>query len=1160
MSSNNKDNSENPPSDTTSADAERRRPNLVVNIPSLAEVVARSRAANAAALPSPRTPQATDVDRQPPVFDEKSLRTLPDTTPVPFDPLSTSGKLSSGMRFIVKEHKLPPGTVEIRLIVHVGSVHEEAHEHGLAHLVEHLVFRETELFPDHELSRTFAQWGATPGADTNAATAFLYTTYRFSVPSVALPVAMFVASEMLFRALFSDEVVANELSVVYTELMSGDQIGPMMYSSLYEGTGYERPVGGSAAELVAALNEPASKTTERARAFYKKWYRPENMTCIVVGDLEPEHMMHVLAFVLGHAGEGCSQCGKMPAKKCSQCRCVRYCSAACQHGHWPEHKKRCERIAVLNDLMEMHARPTAHAPLPVPAPVILATPLRDEMRVKLAIEKHLSTGITVAIRLADTTGFALSHIAHHRSFVPALALAGARLSANLRRRMEMSSDGPAEERVKLGQSDVHVRDDMCGKYVLFVTVAIEGQAIVPLVRIVLEELLRLTKPLGDDERRSLLPTLLSQENWKLKAISAIRSEGFADTMASQIAKQIASDPNFFQSIDPILISKIALAGLSSVADDDGSSTSAPHHYLAFDMRKDAKVFVFARESDAVAQGVTKQTIEELIDSVASGTTSLVDLGAVTAGADSPAGAPGSAGLGPASLLPPPPPISINFDTVRPGMVVSERAAEKLGLHELIVANGLTIRLRIVPKGPPFAAIFLIPTKAQATVPCFVALSACLYALSKSKSGLFGHSRADVVTSRYPLSEFYVCPMGSDHLPPGLAAGGASLDVLLTGTLEWWRNVSSMSVTERDREAVAAEVQELLSGDVVGACSLASTNKDVASVTSDIESVFQHFINTTADCSAEMGALYMQYLLADPSLWTLAIVGNFNVGQATLRAAQTLGNIVPQAQRKAELRKAMLSTHPGAFLDAPFELNACLFPDRPIIRNYYYGVGGTALVEVAMPMRSQLNVDVGAFQRVAAIAIQQKLFETMRERNGSVYSVSVDIEYNDRRLCDHGVLRVRMGVPVQEAKMAASRLVEVLALMRTNTELCFELVDVRAAQAQFVRNSVDDPANASDLASASLFAMRSLESFSYNVSVVAELANKDMDMGTFTGAVQSLLFAEGPVYSCMAVFPARCKPPLLVMSGFVARNKVAVLGTVTTVLAGALALFGWRRRR
>jgi zinc protease len=91
-------------------------------------------------------------------------QTLSWTDPIPLDPSIVSGVLPSGLKYYVKPSETPKNRVFLKLVVRTGSVHEEPHELGVAHLLEHLAFRRTLHFSDNEITSYLQSIGCRAGS------------------------------------------------------------------------------------------------------------------------------------------------------------------------------------------------------------------------------------------------------------------------------------------------------------------------------------------------------------------------------------------------------------------------------------------------------------------------------------------------------------------------------------------------------------------------------------------------------------------------------------------------------------------------------------------------------------------------------------------------------------------------------------------------------------------------------------------------------------------------------------------------------------------------------------------------------------------------------------------------------------------------------------
>lgn len=205
---------------------------------------------------------------------------------IPVDDSWKFGVLPNGVRYAVKNNGVPPGQVAIRIAVDVGSLHEKDSEMGYAHLLEHLLFRESKYVPDGEAKRIWQRFGATFGSDTNAQTSPTQTVYKLDLPQVTmenLDESMKILSGMIAYPKFTQKGVDAEKQVVVAEKRESE--GPRMdmimaaNEHFYRGQRLAiRPVIGTNETLMAA-------TPKSVGAFHARWYRPENVVISIAGDM-----------------------------------------------------------------------------------------------------------------------------------------------------------------------------------------------------------------------------------------------------------------------------------------------------------------------------------------------------------------------------------------------------------------------------------------------------------------------------------------------------------------------------------------------------------------------------------------------------------------------------------------------------------------------------------------------------------------------------------------------------------------------------------------------------------------------------------------------------------------------------------------------------------
>ncbi|MBX7495446.1 insulinase family protein [Qipengyuania sp. 6B39] len=230
--------------------------------------------------PAPPTPQhLTPAGETPWIYEGSD---------VPRDQEWLFGELPNGVRYAVRKNGVPPDQVSIRVRIDAGSLYETDAEQGYAHLLEHLLFRESKYLGPAMAIPTWQRLGATFGSDTNAETSPTHTVYKLDLPNVdeaKLAESMKILSGMVRAPVLSDANVKAEVPIVLAE--KRERGGPQQRAAeetratLFAGQvlANRLPIG-TEATLEGATGASVS-------AFYKRWYRPENTLIVVVGDLDP---------------------------------------------------------------------------------------------------------------------------------------------------------------------------------------------------------------------------------------------------------------------------------------------------------------------------------------------------------------------------------------------------------------------------------------------------------------------------------------------------------------------------------------------------------------------------------------------------------------------------------------------------------------------------------------------------------------------------------------------------------------------------------------------------------------------------------------------------------------------------------------------------------
>lgn len=206
---------------------------------------------------------------------------------IPQDDKLTKGELANGLKYYILPNNTPSNKAEIRLVVQAGSLNEQDNERGLAHFMEHMVFNGTKNFPKHEMIDTLQKMGVVFGADLNANTGQNETTYILPIPlndPKNLSTAMQVLEDWAFNASLDVDEIDKERPVVIEEWRSSTlnpesrqrdkMLGALAKGSLYPD---RHPIGD--------VGTIKNFDPEVLRAFYKRWYRPNLMSVVVVGDV-----------------------------------------------------------------------------------------------------------------------------------------------------------------------------------------------------------------------------------------------------------------------------------------------------------------------------------------------------------------------------------------------------------------------------------------------------------------------------------------------------------------------------------------------------------------------------------------------------------------------------------------------------------------------------------------------------------------------------------------------------------------------------------------------------------------------------------------------------------------------------------------------------------
>jgi zinc protease len=191
--------------------------------------------------------------------------------------------LSNGMTVLVKVAKQIP-KVSIQLWYHVGSKDEKTGERGIAHLIEHMIFKGTDKLSESDINILTHRLSG----NTNAFTSYDYTGYLFNFPTQHWREAFPIMADTMQNVSFKDDHLNSEMKAVIQELkMNRDNYTRSavmeLMSAIFPDHPYHYPVIGYKQDLW-------SVHADDLRKFYKKHYWPNNATLVVVGDVDPQEV------------------------------------------------------------------------------------------------------------------------------------------------------------------------------------------------------------------------------------------------------------------------------------------------------------------------------------------------------------------------------------------------------------------------------------------------------------------------------------------------------------------------------------------------------------------------------------------------------------------------------------------------------------------------------------------------------------------------------------------------------------------------------------------------------------------------------------------------------------------------------------------------------
>ena len=153
----------------------------------------------------------------------------------PLDPNITYGKLDNDLTYYVRENQKPKDKAYIKMVIKAGSVMEEDHQQGLAHLLEHMAFNGSKNFPKKSIDEFMSSIGLNIGTHYNATTGFFTTNYEYEIPTndpKNLATVIKIFADILKNLSLEDDAFERERKIVEEE-WRGDIGAEKSYSEAF---------------------------------------------------------------------------------------------------------------------------------------------------------------------------------------------------------------------------------------------------------------------------------------------------------------------------------------------------------------------------------------------------------------------------------------------------------------------------------------------------------------------------------------------------------------------------------------------------------------------------------------------------------------------------------------------------------------------------------------------------------------------------------------------------------------------------------------------------------------------------------------------------------------------------------------------------------------
>lgn len=205
---------------------------------------------------------------------------------LPFHSQAYQGQLENGLRYVILPNHFPQNRVYMRLVVNAGSMHRD--DPRVAHIVEHMAFNGSQQYPQNQIINALEKLGMKFARDINAFTDFENTVYTLNIAKndpQSLSLAFNVIDQWLNHLTILPADLEAERGIVLEEWRS--RLSPML--RLGDKKSQIEMAGSRYVERdpIGDVNVIKHVSAQRVKDFYRKWYRPDNVSLIVVGDVNP---------------------------------------------------------------------------------------------------------------------------------------------------------------------------------------------------------------------------------------------------------------------------------------------------------------------------------------------------------------------------------------------------------------------------------------------------------------------------------------------------------------------------------------------------------------------------------------------------------------------------------------------------------------------------------------------------------------------------------------------------------------------------------------------------------------------------------------------------------------------------------------------------------